>query len=363
MQRRNKPFLLVFFTLLLLVFWPQESQAATPQISAQAAVLIDARNGQILYEKKAHQPLPPASCGKIITAITAMEMADSDQFCWISKNVEKVGEASIDLREGDVYTLEELLKGALIKSGNDACYAIGENLAGSEPFFVYWLNLKSLAIGAFSANLQNTNGLPAENHVISAYDLALAARYAMRNDLFASIVRSKFAQIGSQSTARSLKNTNKLLWQDEAITGIKTGTTDAAGACLVASWEQSGRQLIAVVFHSPDRYAESLKLLRYGADETLFFDLAKKGEIIAAVHVKKGHKELLPLVSASDIYYCYKKEDRDGLHIQWQIKDKLSAPVEKNELVGQVMILDKANNILAKSDLLAAERIEKKGFF
>jgi D-alanyl-D-alanine carboxypeptidase (penicillin-binding protein 5/6) len=362
MRRPNK-FISPVLLLFVLFIFCLPAQAQEPQIKAQSAVLIDAQNGQILYDKEASLPLPPASCGKIITAITALEMADTQLLCTVSQSASAVGESSIHIHAGDVFTLHDLLKGALIKSGNDACFAIAENMAGSEPFFVYWLNMKSLAIGAFSANLKNTNGLPQEGHVISAYDLALVARYAMRDQRFAAIVQMKTASIGSGDTARSLKNTNKLLWQSDEVTGIKTGTTDAAGACLVASLERDGRQLIAVVFHSPDRYGEALKLLQYGADNTKASLLAEKGEIIAAIPIKKCKNKLLSVVAASDLYYCYEESAGQGLHMQWQIEKNLQAPIEKYALVGQVMVVDKNNNIVAKSDLLAAEKIEKKGFF
>ncbi|MEG1500571.1 MAG: D-alanyl-D-alanine carboxypeptidase [Clostridiales bacterium] len=286
---------IMILTILIMVFCPLKAWAK-PNIQAKAAVLIDGNSGRILWEKNAFQPLPPASTLKIITAITALDLGNIQENCLVGANAAQTGESSIHLREGEQLTLRELLFGALLRSGNDACVAVGENIAGSEGLFVEWLNLKAASLSAFSASLKNTNGLPATNNLISAYDLSLCARYGMANPLFREIVASKNASIGKASSFRNLKNTNKLLWQRDDIVGIKTGTTNEAGNCLVTACRNQDDLLICVVFHSPDRYGESLAILDYGKAQFKSWNLEDKEDIAA----------YLPLKKASRVFCLYK---------------------------------------------------------
>jgi len=351
-------FLLAAFLLL-----PGSPAFAAPQIGAKAAILIDAQSGQVLWEKNSSSPLPPASTGKIITAITAMDMASGETICNISSGAANVGESSVHLTPGTQYTLDDLLQGALVRSGNDACYAIGENIAGSEPLFVHWLNLKAAVLGAWSANLLNTNGLPAEGHVISAHDLALAARYAMCNQRFSEIVSLRYAKIGAGSTARSLKNTNKLLWLDESVKGIKTGTTDDAGACLVAYMEKNNLKLISVVFDSPDRYGESSRILEYGAASYLAGQLMSVGGISAYIPVHGGEQKILKLVAANDGYFLYPSANKGQLSFSWELQKSVAAPVCFGAPLGKVKVFGPDNKILAEVELLAANDVPKANFW
>jgi len=361
----NKKLACYITAILLPIFFLFFSTPAfaTPEVGAKAAILIDAQSGQVLWEKNSSATLPPASTGKIITAITAMDMGSSDMICTISPTAAAVGESSIHLTPGMQYSLDDLLQGALIRSGNDACYAIGENIAGSEPLFVHWLNLKAAAVGAWSANLLNTNGLPSKGHVISAHDLAMAARYAMQNDRFAEIVSSRYAKIGQGSTARSLKNTNKLLWQNEAVKGIKTGTTDDAGACLVAYMEKNSLQLISVVFDSPDRYGESAKILEYGADSFLAGHLMSVGGTSAYIPVCGGKQKMLKLEAANDGYFLYPAEDAGKLHFSWDLQKFVKAPISSGEPIGKVLVYGPDNKVLNEVELLAVEDVAKSSFW
>lgn len=361
---RKRAFLAAAAFLLAAVLLLYSSSAfAEPQIRAKAAILIDAQSGQVLWEKNSSTPLPPASTGKIITAITAMDMAAGDTLCTISSTAANVGESSINLTPGMQYTLDDLLQGALVRSGNDACYAIGENIAGFEPLFVHWLNLKAATLGAWSANLLNTNGLPAKGHTISAHDLALAARYAMRNERFAEIVSLRYAKIGAGSTARSLKNTNKLLWQDESVKGIKTGTTDDAGACLVSYMEKNNLKLISVVFDSPDRYGESSRILGYGADSYLAGHLTPVGGISAYLPVHGGEQKILKLVAANDGYFLYPSSAKDQLHFSWELPQYAEAPIFSGAPLGKIKILGADDKVVAEVELLAANDVPEANFW
>ncbi len=345
----------VLVLIIVLISFSSIAQAATvPDPQATAAILIEANSGRIIYQKNATTPLPPASTSKIISAITALDMADLSEQHQISAKAAQVGESSINLQAGEILTTDDLLKGALIRSGNDACFALGEAVAGDEDLFVHWLNLKAATLGATSATLYNTNGLPFDGHEISARDLAYIARYAMKNDNFAEIVASKYAQIGSGKSTRTLKSTNKLLWQCDAVTGIKTGTTDAAGSCLIASMQSGDMQFISVVLHSPDRYGESMGLLNYGADNYQLCRLASAGEIVASLPVRGGNVKYLPIQVSTDAYLLYAKDKLNELHICWQLPMNLTAPVAYDQTIGYLKVYDGQDNQIMDIRLSAA---------
>ena len=349
--------LLSIVVLLLLLTVPLQAIAAEPpSVGAKAAIVIEAETGQILYAKNADMPLHPASCGKVLTAITVMDLVDLNEKTMISAEAEAVDESSIYLEEGQVWQLDDLLRGALIKSANDACYALGEAAAGNEPFFIYLLNLKASLLGAKQATLCNTNGLPAENHAISPRDLALVSRYAMCNPLFSEIVKSRSTVIGEGSLKRQIKTTNKLLAMREDIIGIKTGTTDDAGPCLLSASSKDGLTLIAGVFNSPDRYGESLRLLDWARNEHKKFRLAQTGQALAYVPIE-GRKQHLTLTAANDLCFMYCGSE-NSLKIEYILADYAAPPVNKGDILGEVIVKDEKGNLLCSGALRAEQEVK-----
>lgn len=243
--------------------------AAEIKVNADAAVLMEVETGKVLYEKNAYKRRAPASTTKIMTAILALELGRPEEIVTVSKKAAAVGEASIHLDPGEKVTLYELITGALVKSGNDACVAISEQIAGDEMQFVNMMNKKAVSLGALNTHFVNTNGLPNQGHYSCAYDLALMARYSMQNPEFASITRLKETEIHflEPDVFMNLRNTNKLLWNYPLADGVKTGTTTAAGKCLVASATKNGQKLVAVVLASSDRFGEAQKLLEWGFEK------------------------------------------------------------------------------------------------
>lgn len=237
-----------------------------PGIGAYSYILLDSQTGVILAQREAWRKRAPASTTKIFTGIVALEAENLESPVKISQKAGSTGEASINLQEGEVLTLEALLYGALLCSGNDACVAISEHIAGTEEKFGFLMNQKAFLVGATGSNFKNPHGLPAKEHYSTAYDLALMARYGLRNLCFSKIVSTKSTVIESITPARKryLSNTNQLLWGTEGAGGVKTGTTIEAGQCLVAAVTRNGRQLITVVLKSPNRYKDTLRLLEYG---------------------------------------------------------------------------------------------------
>ncbi|MBM7868391.1 hypothetical protein GTO89_16100 [Heliobacterium gestii] len=256
----------IFLSLILI---QPAGCSAGPHVTADAAVLMDAATGKVLFERQSHQARPPASTTKIVTALLGFEYGDLEDEVIISQKAGSTGEASIHLFPGERVALGDLLTGALVRSGNDACVAIAEHVAGSEEFFTLWMTAKSRIMGGQTSQFFNTNGLPHKQHWSSAYDLAIVAREAMRRPEFAAAVKSRHAQLKKrQGWPREIKNTNALLWTYPFADGVKTGTTRAAGACLVASATKNNIQLIAVVLHSDDRFGDSQRLFEYGFNLT-----------------------------------------------------------------------------------------------
>lgn len=257
-------------------------QAGILRVTADAAVLIDAATGDVLFDKQAHKKRAPASTTKIMTTILALEMGRPEEVVTVSNKAASVGQATLHLDPGEKITLYELVTGALVKSGNDACVALAEHIAGREEEFVKLMNQKAVALGAENTHFENTNGLPRKNHYSTAYDLALMARYGLQNPSFASITRQKETAILFQepNVIMDLRNTNKLLWKYPHADGVKTGTTNAAGKCLVASASKNGRQLITVVLDAPNRFGDSQKLLEWGFNNTETVRLAEAGQMM-----------------------------------------------------------------------------------
>lgn len=310
---------------------PAENVALTslPQAAAAAALVLEAHSGELLFAVNAHQPLPPASTAKILTALLTLDMADIGQTTVISPQAAAVPEMSIYLRAGEELTLADLLRGALAHSGNDACFALAEAVAGSEPLFVHWLNLKAAVLGAYSANYRNTNGLPAEGQVISGADLAKIAACAMEREFFAATVGSKQVRLGQGASARSYQNTNKLLWQDQHIVGVKTGTTDAAGPCLVAAYADGAALYISVVLDSPDRYGESLRLLHWAAESYILLRPVSLGQALACYQGQL-------LYAGAEASFLLGEEQARQVRVRWELPHRLLFLDAEGDLLAQV---------------------------
>ncbi|WP_420795150.1 D-alanyl-D-alanine carboxypeptidase family protein [Desulforamulus ferrireducens] len=348
-----------------VIFFYEEALAATgsfdssgtPSVSAAAAIVMDAETGQVLYAKNPHQPRPIASTTKIMTALVALECGNLKASTTISERAAGIEGSSIYLKAGEKLTLEELIYGALMHSGNDACVAIAEQVAGSERNFVNLMNFRARQLGARNTTFANTNGLPDERHLSTAYDLALITRYALKEPVFRSIVATKTHVIPGPRGKRYLSNTNKLLWSYQGADGVKTGTTNAAGKCLVSSATREGRSLIAVVLHSDDRYAESIRLLNYGFNNYTQERVASQGEVFTHLEVKDGVKEKVPVTAAKDLWVTVPLNQR-VIEKSMMLEQELTAPVKKGQVVGKLQVLQQGE-LVAETNLLARTDIER----
>ena len=252
--------------VLALVLGPAvPAFAAPPQLDSQAAILIEAGSGRVLYAKSAYVRRAPASTTKLLTALVAVREGRLGQEFEVSRRAASVTGSRAHLRAGDRYTLHELLEGMLLRSGNDAAHAVAESVAGSVPEFAVRMNETAVRIGARQTHFVNPHGLTAPHHYSSAGDLAKIARVALRDPEIGRIVASKeltLTPVGREG--RPIRNTNALLGEYLGADGAKTGTTSAAGKCLVASATRGNVHLIAVVLKGGDRYGDARSLLDYG---------------------------------------------------------------------------------------------------
>ena len=257
---------LLCLCLLLCVAMPAPANGAVlPAITAEAAVVMDLDTGQVLYGKGEHERRPPASLTKVMTGYLAGKQFQAQQWITVSETAASTGESSLNLKTGDVLTFDALLHGALMKSANDACVALAEYMAGTEKNFVQNMNLQACLLGCKDTNFCNSNGLPAEGHYSSAYDLALMTRAAMQNETFAAIVQTQQDMVHWQDGRQLLvRNTNRLLREYPGAIGVKTGTTNEAGQCLIAVAEKAGKRVIVVVLKSKNRFYDAVALLDYG---------------------------------------------------------------------------------------------------
>ncbi len=262
---------LLCLCLLLCVAMPAPANGAVlPAITAEAAVVMDLDTGQVLYGKGEHERRPPASLTKVMTGYLAGKQFQAQQWITVSETAASTGESSLNLKTGDVLTFDALLHGALMKSANDACVALAEYMAGTEKNFVQNMNLQACLLGCKDTNFCNSNGLPAEGHYSSAYDLALMTRAAMQNETFAAIVQKQQYMVHWQDGRQLLvRNTNRLLREYPGAIGVKTGTTNEAGQCLIAVAEKAGKRVIVVVLKSKNRFYDAVALLDYGLSTQL----------------------------------------------------------------------------------------------
>lgn len=360
--------LVSFLTALLLFFiaCPVKSYAVYPEITADAAVLMDLSNGKVYYAKNYYKQRAPASLTKIMTAVVALENGELDDVVNVSKNAASTSEGSIiNLHINDKLTLRNLLKAALICSANDSTVAIAEHVGGSEDKFIKMMNAKARILGALNTRFSNTNGYTDPNHYSTAYDLALIARYAMKNPIFAQYVssRKEVVEWYGQTRKEDINNTNRLLNSDyPGVDGVKTGSTPSAGNCLIASATRDDRRLLAVVLHSGDRYLDASRLLEYGFSEIETIYLCKAGEQITSVAVYNGIFPEIPVAAEKDVAVDLLRSDQTDLQRKINlIAAPIASPVQAGQKLGEVFFYLKGQE-LGRVNLVAAGAVPRKGW-
>lgn len=333
--------------------------APPPATGAAAAVLMDQASGQVLFAHNPHQRRAPASTTKILTAIVALEFGNLDDVVTVSEHAAATEGSTMDLVAGERYSLRELLWGLMLESGNDAAVAIAEHIAGSEAAFARLMNETALRLGLRDTHFTNPHGLHDPAHFTTAYDLAVMTRYALANDYFARLVcqPEKVLCRGDGDWVRILSSTNRLLWYHEWIRGVKTGTTGAAGPCLVSSGELEGRRLIAVVLDSGDRWADSQALLEWGFEQFAPAQGGRAGDGVGQVAVARGRQPAVEARLAGDLTALVPPGLVPRVRRVLELARQVEAPVAAGQRLGTAsLVLDGVP--LARTAVVAAAGVD-----
>lgn len=342
---------------------------AAEDLPVKSSILVEAETGQILFEKNPHEKLPPASIVKLITMLVVMERVKEGKVkltdeVKVSSYAAQMGGSQVFLQEGEVFPLEEMMKAITIASANDASYAVAEFIDGSEEAFVETINERAKELGMKDSHFVNTHGLPpergeTEQNLTSAYDLSLVARELIKYPAilqWCSIRQEKFR--GGKFT---LTNTNKLIEKYDGMDGFKTGYTEEAGFCLVATAKRGERRLISVVLgaeSNKERFAETKRLLDYGFNFFRKITAFKKGEIVGDVPVENGEAKKVKVEVPKDVFAVVKKKDEKRVEKKFSGVSQLTAPVKKGVKAGVVTVtLD--GKVIAKADAVASKDVEK----
>ncbi|MFV9510730.1 D-alanyl-D-alanine carboxypeptidase family protein [Tepidibacillus sp. LV47] len=289
----------IVVTIFLLLLFPKSVFANSNQLglSAQSAALIDVNSGRILYEKNGDQKMRIASLTKIMTAIVAIENGNLKEMVTTSDHAFGTEGSSIYLKKGEKLTLEDMLYGLMLRSGNDAAVAIAEHIGGSEEGFVFMMNQKAAELGMARSRFMNPHGLDHKEHYSTAKDMAILTAYALKNPVFKKIVSTKVktAPLADESWDRKWVNKNKLLRMYEYADGVKTGYTKLAKRCLASSATKNGVQLAAITLNAPDDWNDSIRLLEYGFQEYVQTPIVQTNQVIKKIKLDDEEKNIVPV--------------------------------------------------------------------
>lgn len=349
----------IILIILQLIIFSNCVLAQIPEIKAQSAILMDAKSKRILYEHNPHVKLPMASTTKIMTALVALEKGNCNDKVEIKENAVGIEGSSIYLREGEILTLEDLLYGLMLRSGNDAAIAVAEHIGNSVEDFVKLMNQKAKEIGANNTNFMNPHGLHHDNHYTTSYDLALITSKALENEKFKEIVKAKVWKANREKN-NIFYNKNKTLWEYEGGDGVKIGYTTKAGRCLVASATRKGTQLIAVVLNDRDWFEDCYKLMDYGFNNYKSYLIFDRGQFVKKIPVIDGEVDEVVAVTKEAFQYPLKEEELDEISISINLVESVKAPVRKGEKLGEIKVY-LSGKIIHKEDIISKENIDKKG--
>lgn len=345
----------------------QSIMPSPPQIAGSSYILMDATTGHVIMEENADEQLPPASLTKIMTAYIAEVEIDSgnmsmDDEAYISEKAWSTQGSKMFVDADSYVTVEDLLRGIIIQSGNDASVAIAEHIAGSEEAFADLMNQHAQQLGMTNSSFQNASGLDSENNrnLMSARDLAILSRATIREhpDHYDIYSEREFTYNGITQP-----NRNTLLFRDSSVDGIKTGWTEEAGFCLVASAERDGMRLISVVMGTDSeeaRVRETQKMLSYGFRFYETHKLYDAGEVLSDTRVWSGEQNNLDLAIAENVHLTIPRGRSEELNASLDIEETIRAAVEEGQAMGTVSItLD--DEELYSGDVVAAHAVEQGG--
>lgn len=366
--------LFIFFQFALPI-WAEESEKADVKLAedAKASILLERDTGEVLYEKNAHEKLPPASMTKVMTLLLIMEAIEKDKLALdeqitVSERASSMGGSQVFLETGEQMSVDDLIKAIAIASANDASVALAERLAGSEEAFVQLMNEKAKDLQLENTHFVNSSGLPAENHYTTAYDMAVMSKELLKYEQIINYtsIYEDYLRKGKENEFW-LVNTNKLVRFYPYVDGLKTGYTSEAKFCLAATAKKDDMRVVAVVMGADSakkRNSMTMELIDYAFGHYETESLYDKGEKVATLRHIQSEKMTYPIKTTEPISVLHKKgENEDGqIGTKVNVKDDIELPIKKGEEVGK-MIITKNNEKFIESSLIVEENVEKAKFF
>lgn len=355
----------------------EDSKISNPEIKSEAAILADLKTGRIIYSKNADKALYPASTTKIMTGILALEYGNLSDT--VTASVSALApitneDSHMGILIGEQFTLEQLIYAMMVYSANDAANVIATHIAGTPENFVEIMNEKAQELGAENTHFVNTYGIHNEDHYTTAEDLALITRYAMQNEKFREIVKTpiyKIAPTEKYTTERNLPNTNLFLssfrsaeFYNKNVTGVKTGSTDAAGYCLVTTAQKDTTELLVITLKAPNKtecYNDSKKLLDLGFNNYSYTTIAASGNVIRDSKVYEAKKDTrVALTVKEDISSLLPKDIdiNESVIAEETLPDVIKAPIKKGEIIGEITYYYNDNEI-GRTELIAANDVKR----
>ena len=363
------------FLVLIYFFYISNSVYANPNINARTGILIDYHSDKVLYESDADAQIYPASMTKIMTSIIAFDLLKKnklslDDMFVVSENAWRLsqsGYSSMFIMVNDQVSVEDLLKGIIIASGNDACVALAEGIAGSESNFAEMMNEKADEIGMTSSNFTNSSGINDPDNISTVRDIALMSKYLITNypifyELFA-VKSFTWDRTGGDPIKQG--NRNPLLYKNVGVDGVKTGYLAVEKYSLASSMKKKDRRLIAVASGFPNknlRSTESLKLLNWGFRNSNTFEVSKKGETAFEIETWLGKTDKIKAVTKEDYYLTINKKDIRNLRVSLKYDGPIVAPIQKDQKIAELIISNK-NETIKILPLYAEESLKKVNFF
>lgn len=359
----------ILILLLLLISIPLVKAEETEDLApnAKSAIMIEASTGEILFQKNKDEKLAPASMTKMMSMLLIMEEIENGNLKWnemitTSEKASSMGGSQIFLKVGEKMTVEDLLKGVAIASGNDAVVALAERVSGSEEQFVKRMNIRAKDLGLKNTNFINATGLTADNHYSSAYDMSLIAKELVKHEKILEFTSTYEDYLRKDTKSPFwLVNTNRLVRFKEGVDGLKTGFTDEAGYCLTATMKKDNMRLITVVMkeeNTSKRSADTTKMLDYGFNIYMVQTILDEKTTIEKKKVELGKTLITEIVPKENITILNKKSD-DQKNITYKTNiNKIIAPVKKGDKVGTIDIIED-NNIISTIDATVKEDISK----
>ena len=366
----NKLKIILLFSLL-----SYSTLYAKPEINARTAIVVDYYSDKVLYELEADMQIYPASMTKIMTTIIAFDLIKNnrlslDEKFIVSENAWRLsqsGYSSMFIMINDEVSVEDLLKGIIIASGNDACVTLAEGIAGSEEIFAEMMNEKAAEIGMVSTNFSNSSGINDPENYSTVRDIALMSKYLIKNypEFYNLYKEKKFTWDRTGGDPIKQGNRNPLLYKNVGVDGIKTGYLAVEKYSLSSTMKLDTRRIIAVASGFPTknfRSSESLKLLKWGFRNTNTYEISKKDETFYEIDTWLGKVNKVKAVTKNDFYITLDKKDIRHLKVFIDYKGPINAPIQKDEKIANLVILNK-DEVIKTLPLFAAENIPKVNFF